>query len=98
MAGLLTLGLSYSPHLPVLKIRQRTVAFCGFCPRLQRRVRAGFTPASLLSLQGTIKLYTTNFKLRHVAGRINQPKPLVKFFAGDKSLAAEGDLLSDGRP
>lgn len=28
---------------------QRPVAFCGFRPRLQRRDRAGFTPASLLN-------------------------------------------------
>jgi len=43
--GLLTLGSSYSLHLP---IRQgETVVCCKFRPRLQRRVRDGLSPSSI---------------------------------------------------
>ena len=48
-AGLLTHGSTYSPHLP----GKIPVAFCGFRPRSQRRVRNGFQPFSLFSLAGT---------------------------------------------
>jgi len=50
MAGLLTFGSTYSPHLPG-SLDNEPVATCGFCPRIQRRVRTGFTPVSLLSLK-----------------------------------------------
>jgi hypothetical protein len=35
-------------HAPL----EKTVAICGFRPRLQRRVRTGFAPVSLFGPQG----------------------------------------------
>src|SRR5579883_357584 len=42
VAGLLACRIVLGPRLPAF-----AVARCGLCPRSQRRVRAGFTPASL---------------------------------------------------
>ena len=43
-AGLLATGSYYSPRLPK---HEMLSGDCGFCPRIQRRDRDGFTPSSL---------------------------------------------------
>ena len=80
MAGLLTLGSSYCPHLPI-PLGDEIVVICGVRPRSQRRVRTGFSPVSLLCPQwGTIKLHDY-FLFCNYSGFLGCRLKAISFFA-----------------